>query len=283
MPVTKPTILPDWASSTIGAARTLAPPGTEVVDGWPAGYRPPAQHLNYLLSNTASWLKWLQDINEQAFTWTQPQAFSGGLSMASGTSPAYASLANNHANSTLLLNNAGSGLALHVQTGAAVFDHAVTSGFLTLTNGAYITSGGIGVTGDIVGLNNLNLSGEMISNPVINYLSLVFGSTPSGGRRVVYWRDASSAVHVEGTISFPGGIVGNAGGYMVLVPGTFPSYCCPTDHVSVPAMAQSTGTNNYIPGFVRIYSNGQMVVTAGPASFDLIDFSFVYHPSVSSA
>lgn len=84
MPVTKPTTILDWASSATGIARTATIPPTDIIDGWAPAYKPPAQYLNYALKNHTSWIKWLNDINNQAFTWASLQTFSAGVDVSGG-------------------------------------------------------------------------------------------------------------------------------------------------------------------------------------------------------
>ena len=84
MPVTKPSVIPNWASSAAGLAQTVAPAAQDILDGWAPGYRPPAQYFNWLQRQTSNWLTWLQDINNQAFTWTSAQAFSAPVTASAG-------------------------------------------------------------------------------------------------------------------------------------------------------------------------------------------------------
>lgn len=73
MPVTKPTVLPRYGTTGV----VVTPPSGKQDVGYVENEKPPAQYLNWLALNTYKWLEWLQDINNQAFTWTAAQAFAG--------------------------------------------------------------------------------------------------------------------------------------------------------------------------------------------------------------
>jgi hypothetical protein len=187
MPVTKPTVLPDWASSTTGLARTTAPPSQDVLDGWAPGYRPPAQYLNWNFRQTTNWLKWLQDINNQAFTWSSAQAFSAGLT-----------------GSTATLTGA-------LSAASAVLSGALTAASGVLTGGLTIDSAGANI-GTITSSLKLGGGGEGI------------GSKRNAGGNVngLDFYTASTArmqIANGGQVSINGGLAVLAGGISVTAGG----------------------------------------------------------------
>lgn len=85
---TKPTKLPRWAT---------APDAGDVVEpfesgatgskdkGFKTGYKPPAQWENWLKNITYQWIQYLDDLANQAFTWTQSQIFQNGITSTQST------------------------------------------------------------------------------------------------------------------------------------------------------------------------------------------------------
>jgi hypothetical protein len=88
MPVTKPTIVPRWATD---ANRTVQPPenGALVTSkdmGFLVSTRPPARFANWLFNNIYLWILWLQDLNNQDFTAGGVGAWNGGHSFKASIS-----------------------------------------------------------------------------------------------------------------------------------------------------------------------------------------------------
>lgn len=79
MPVSKPTKVPRWATSG-GALNTEPSEGKKDV-GWVVE-EPPADTMNWLQKLTYDWVLWLQDITNQALTWTANHVFSGNITVA---------------------------------------------------------------------------------------------------------------------------------------------------------------------------------------------------------
>lgn len=84
MPVTKPTILPRWAVDLLGnlSDKVRNPLAGKQDTGFSASEKPPAGWLNFLHAHTYKWLEWLQDIENQALTWTATHTFSGLVKLA---------------------------------------------------------------------------------------------------------------------------------------------------------------------------------------------------------
>jgi len=74
MPITKPSTLPRWADA--GGALTTPMSGKQDV-GWLVNEKPPAQIMNWLQNNVYQWMQYLNDLPNQALSWTVQQIFNG--------------------------------------------------------------------------------------------------------------------------------------------------------------------------------------------------------------
>lgn len=73
----KPTADTKWA-----AAATKTQPSSGQKDaGWVVGQKPPAQWLNWWMDAVDQWVKWLEDYEDTAHTWTALQTLQSGLSV----------------------------------------------------------------------------------------------------------------------------------------------------------------------------------------------------------
>jgi hypothetical protein len=86
MSVSKPSVLPRWAITLLGAlsSRVEEPPSGKKDVGWAPGDTVPAEWLNWLFVHTYKWIEWLQDIENQAITWTARHTMSNGLDVDQG-------------------------------------------------------------------------------------------------------------------------------------------------------------------------------------------------------
>lgn len=97
MAVSKPTKLPRWLDDptrldSLGRNEVVEPPEITKDDGWQIGKSVPAPYLNWLFSTIYAWCAWLNDLQEQAFTWTAQHAF--GVSPTVPDAPAAHGAAN---------------------------------------------------------------------------------------------------------------------------------------------------------------------------------------------
>jgi hypothetical protein len=92
MPVTKPTVIPRWATG--GTAAVTEPAEGKKDTGWAVGEKPAAQYFNWLGKLTNDWLAWVNDLANQAMHWTSGHIFDAGLEANSSiaTTPALSSI-----------------------------------------------------------------------------------------------------------------------------------------------------------------------------------------------
>jgi len=74
-----------WQFTAAATAITTQPPAGIADHGWLPGQRPPAQYWNWLWFQVYLWLLWLQDITNQALTWTAAHTFQKGLTATQST------------------------------------------------------------------------------------------------------------------------------------------------------------------------------------------------------
>ena len=83
---TKPASLPEFASG--GAAAVTAPTAAKKLLGWVVGEKPPAQYLNWWQELVYNWTQYLDDLENQGFTWTIAHTFNALATFAAGISTA---------------------------------------------------------------------------------------------------------------------------------------------------------------------------------------------------
>jgi hypothetical protein len=81
VPIAKPTVLPEWLSDANSAVPAICvePSAGEKTDGWAVSARPPAQKFNWWKHHVWRWIRWLNDLTNQALTWAAPHSFEQGL------------------------------------------------------------------------------------------------------------------------------------------------------------------------------------------------------------
>lgn len=84
MPVTKPTVVPQWSSAADGSSpvNIVEPLAGKLAVGFQQEEKPPAEYLNWLLYRIFLWCLWLQDITNQALTWTGIHQFNTTVTFA---------------------------------------------------------------------------------------------------------------------------------------------------------------------------------------------------------
>jgi hypothetical protein len=89
MPVAKPGTLPRWAETAggvaAGAGQITAPSSGKQDTGWNVAELPPAQIFNWLLWTLYQWIKWINDLANQAMTWTAAHIFQAGVTVTQST------------------------------------------------------------------------------------------------------------------------------------------------------------------------------------------------------
>jgi hypothetical protein len=78
---TKPTEIPTWATG--GGAPIVEPPLLKRANGWATGERPPAQFFNWLQNRAGQWFEYLDDLTNQALSWTVNQTFQRAIDLGS--------------------------------------------------------------------------------------------------------------------------------------------------------------------------------------------------------
>lgn len=137
MPVAKPASVPRWAEDIGGtpSANIVEPASSQKDSGWPGGgYKPPAEFFNWFQQLTYRWILYLQDLENQAITWTALHVFQKKVTITAG-------VASNHAGAVIKGDGSGAGVT---GTGG---DTAGTSG----VHGTGGVGGGIGVKGTAIG------------------------------------------------------------------------------------------------------------------------------------
>ncbi len=75
--MSKPTTLPEWASSAI--AGITEPSTLQKQSGWAVRQKPPAQYLNWWQKLVYQWIVWLDGLTNEALTWAAGHIFSAGI------------------------------------------------------------------------------------------------------------------------------------------------------------------------------------------------------------
>src|SRR3990167_7627354 len=89
MPASKPTDLPQWASSTSndavsGQSNKIEPPAAKKTGGWSYREKGARNWWNWWMNLVYQWMQYLDDYEENAHTWTALQTFSSGATTAEG-------------------------------------------------------------------------------------------------------------------------------------------------------------------------------------------------------
>lgn len=220
MPVSKPSELPEWADG--GGADITDPPTLKKQTGWVVE-QPAHDVFNWWMNLVYQWIQWINDLQDQAFTWTAGQIFSA---------------------------------LAHFNAGLAV-----ASG-LTVTGGT--TTDSLTVTG-----------ATTLATPTFTTPSLSVGSANSP--KLCYWKDASGAVHIEGSVNLTGVGVIDA---TVWASGAIASGSRPTNTIVVPAEGVTTGATRGAC-MVTVNTNGSLVCSSKDGTNLAGGFwvNCVYHPS----
>lgn len=96
MPITKPTTLPRWGeiagSQGVVGANEVEPASGKKDTGWVPGEEPPAEYFNWWKRLVYDWIQYINDLANQAFTWTAAHVFNAGIAIAMGVLPTRGSL-----------------------------------------------------------------------------------------------------------------------------------------------------------------------------------------------
>lgn len=178
MPVSKPTEVPRWA--TDGAALITEPSSGKKDIGW-IEEPVPADWWNWIWNRTYLWILWLQDITNQALTWTTSHIWnvstpsapgihiiqagdaSGLRSDTTGTVSSNAALkgVSTAAAAGVIAENVSGGKALDVIGPAAVSTTLAVAGVTTTSGGQVVPTG---TSIDMQGTANIKFA----SNPTYN-------------------------------------------------------------------------------------------------------------------
>lgn len=185
MSVTKPSTVPRWADTGI-SGRNVEPSEPKKTAGWLPGEKPPAQILNWWMALVYSWVLWLQDITNQAFTWAAIQTFTSGVNVSghgAQTSNIRAIASGTGIHGVLAEGSDGGGSGVTAQGGADGGD-----GIVATSSG----DGGVGVRG--VGLG-ADYAGSFLNDDTGIALFATRTSAPS------------SIAHTCRFVGYSGGIV----------------------------------------------------------------------------
>jgi hypothetical protein len=80
--MSKPTVLPEWATS--GSAAVVEPLIAEKQLGWVAATKPPAQWFNWWFKLVYQWIVWLDAFESTAHTWSAIQTFNSNATFGAG-------------------------------------------------------------------------------------------------------------------------------------------------------------------------------------------------------
>lgn len=131
----KPASLPRWSETAGGVPSNIVEPSSGQKDtGWTPGQKPPARFFNWYKNLVYKWIQYLDDLSNQAFTWTQFHVFQKRVTVSAG-------VASNH--NGLQATGDGSGAGVKGTGG----DTAGSPG----VDGSGGVGGGPGVKGSAIG------------------------------------------------------------------------------------------------------------------------------------
>jgi hypothetical protein len=254
MPVSKPTTLPEWATS--GSADITEPLLAEKQTGWIGGEAPPAQFFNWWMKLVYQWMTYVNDLPNQVITWIGAQTFNAVttfLAAISGTS------------ATFSLTVTGNSL---VATNTVVAGSDITA-VGDITAGDAITAGGQ-ITGHDLTIN----AAGAVNLPVQGKTTL--GTGIAGYPKPTAWKGAEGEVHIEGAFAFGGDIASGT----AFATGTVPSGFRPTAIVRAVCYAENAAGDN-LSALISINTNGSISAEAIGVDFKSIWFNVVYLPSIA--
>ncbi len=188
MPVAKPTDLTPWATSATGIAASVQPVAGQSTDGWAVAQKPPSQYFNWMMNRYGQWVNWLNDISNQAFTWTSAQIFSALATFSAGLTSAGAATFNALATFTasITTNGISIGAAWAAFTGGnpasnTAFTNTITPKHIAKA-WALITTDGAGGVAIVDGVNvtSVAIQGSAVRVTLASAFNTATGWAPLG-------------------------------------------------------------------------------------------------------
>ena len=201
--MSKPSVLPDWATATNYTAGTYsgqtnksAPPAGNVSEGFNAGYGLPAEWLNYMLNNHALWINWLNQASLSASRssfveaqWSQwsgkfvaadLEAYAGPFkvrwSAAIATAPSLAGpgfATSNNTGAPYMVGLVDNSKSVNVEAGVVGSSHASTDGLMRMETWT-VASIEIDIAMSAVGANNATVIAGLSNDTTGNFKGALF-------------------------------------------------------------------------------------------------------------
>jgi hypothetical protein len=246
MPVSKPTSTTRWGETS---SNITEPALSYKQAGWLTGVAPPSAFENWKSKKVEDWLLYLQDLENQNWTWAGTQTFNGAVVFGSTVSV-----------SGLLTVNS-----------ITVNSDINIAGHITSTNTGNVltaTASGATITVDVLTVNsNANL-------PVEGKTTL--GTGISGYPKPTVWQDAHGAVHVEGAHAHSGDVASAT----IFAAGTIPSGMRPTATVRAICYAEDNAATK-MSALLTIGTDGSVAMAGIGGSTKSVWFNVVYLPSIA--